>query len=251
MFFKMSTDLLHRHTLVCMLLSLSTLTTIGCATQVKIAAKSEAEAVYLQGMNAFSDEDYLTATERFRVVKTKYLFSPFAALAELRLGDTSFAQNRHYEAIEIFRLFIQSRPNHAEVPYAYWKIGAAYAAQRPSDFFLLPPAHERDRGPTKDALRALQDYIDRYPQHKYAQEAQNLVKICRLELGTYELYVARFYKSRQKWQAAKGRYEVLLDRFKDQKELWQQGAEELVLVYQQLNLDDLANQLQEQLKSSP
>lgn len=251
MFSRINTERRQRSAWGCILLYSATCMLLGCGTQVKIKAKSEAEAVYLQGMNALNDEDYLTATERFRVVKTKYLFSPFAALAELRLGDTSFAQSRHYEAIEIFRLFIQSRPNHAEVPYAYWKIGAAYAAQRPSNFFLLPPAHERDRGPTKDALRALQDYIGRYPKHKHALEAQKLVKICRLELGTYELYVARFYKSREKWRAAKGRYEVLLERFKDQRDLWQQGAEELVVVYQRLDLKDLAKQLQEKLKSSP
>lgn len=241
---------LHRSLFWFVVLNCACLNLMSCGSKVKVNAKSPAEAVYLQGTHALDDEDYLTATERFRMVKTKYLFSPFAALAELRLGDTSFAQARFYEAIEIFRLFIQTRPNHAEIPYAYWKIGAAYAAQRPSDFFLLPPAHERDRGPTKDALRALQNYLDRYPQHQFSKEAKALVEICRLELGTYELYVARFYRDRKQWHAAKGRYEVLLERFKDQKELWRQGAEELISVYQSLDLKKLSKQLQEQLKSS-
>lgn len=225
------------------------LSTWGCGGQPQRQGKSKAEAIYLQGMDALSDEDYLTATDRFRAVKTKYLFSPYAALSELRLGDTAFAQTRYYEAIETFRLFIQSRPNHAEVPYAYWKIGAAYAAQRPSDFFLLPPAHERDRGPTKDALRALQNYLDRYPEHKRAKEAQTLVKLCRQELGEYELYVARFYRHGQKWEAARGRYEILIERFKDQDELWRAGAEELVEIYQHLDLTQKATQLKTQLKS--
>ena len=87
--------------------------TLGCSAQPKIVAKSAAERVYQEGMMALADEDYLTATERFRAVKTKYLFSPYAALSELRLGDTAFAQTRYYEAIETFRVFIQSRPNHA------------------------------------------------------------------------------------------------------------------------------------------
>ena len=224
--------------------------TSACGGQVEIKAKSEAEGVYLQGVYALKDEDYLTATERFRTVKTKYLFSPFASLAELRLGDTAYAQVRYYEAIETFRLFIQSRPNHAEVPYAYWKIASAYNAQRPSNFFLLPPTHERDRGPTKDALRALQDFIERYPKHKKNEEAQKLVKACRLELGEYELYVARFYTHAQKWQAARGRYEVLMERFKDQPELWRQGAEELVKVYLALKLNEQAQKLKDQLKST-
>ena len=222
---------------------------LACSSKPVQQAKSEAEALYLQGLNALEDEDYLVATDRFRAVKTKFLFSPFAALSELRLGDTSFAQGRFYEAIETFRMFIQSRPNHAEVPYAYWKIAAAHAAQRPNDFFLLPPAHERDRGPTKDALRSLQDYLDRYPEHKHTKEAQKLLSVCRQELGEYELYVARFYKQREKWVAAQGRYEILIERFKDQKQLWKDGAEELLTVYQRLNLTEKAENLEKSLKS--
>lgn len=226
------------------------LSTSACGNQVKIKARSQAEGVYLQGVHALKDEDYLTATERFRTVKTKYLFSPFASLAELRLGDTAYAQARYYEAIETFRLFIQSRPNHAEVPYAYWKIASSYNAQRPSNFFILPPTHERDRGPTKDALRALQDFTERYPQHEKNKKAQKLIKACRLELGEYELYVARFYSHSKKWRAARGRYEVLIERFKDQPELWQQGAQELVKVYSALKLDDQAQKLKDKLKST-
>lgn len=222
---------------------------LACSAQPKIKAKSEAERIYLEGMSALEDEDYLTATDRFRAVKTKYLFSPYAALSELRLGDTAFAQSRYYEAIESFRLFIQSRPNHAEVPYAYWKISSAYAAQRPSDFFLLPPTHERDRGPTKDALRALENYLDRYPEHEKAEEAKSLIKDCRRDLGDYELYVARFYRQNKKWNAARGRYEVLIERFKDQDELWRVSAEELVEVYQELELNKKAEELKLSLKS--
>ena len=222
----------------------------GCSSKPIRQAKSEAESIYLQGMAALEDEDYLLATEKFRVVKTKFLFSPFSALAELRLGDTAFAQGRHYEAIETFRFFIQSRPNHAEVPYAYWKIASSYNAQRPSNFFILPPTHERDRGPTKDALRALQDFTERYPQHEKNKKAQKLIKACRLELGEYELYVARFYSHSKKWWAARGRYEVLIERFKDQPELWQQGAQELVKVYSALKLDDQAQKLKDKLKST-
>ena len=223
---------------------------LGCGAQPAIKAKSEAERIYKEGLSALNDEDYLTATERFRAVKTKFLFSPYAAFSELRLGDTAFAQTRYYEAIETFRVFIQSRPNHAEVPYAYWKISAAYAAQRPSDFFLLPPTHERDRGSTKDALRALQNYLDRFPEHDKAAEAKALIKACRRDLGNYELYVARFYRQNKQWGAARGRYEVLIERFKDQEALWREGAEELIEIYERLELKEKLAALKLALKSS-
>ena len=223
------------------------LMSIACGSQPKQQAKSVAEAVYLQGVEALEDEDFLTAAERFRTVKTKYLFSPFAALAELRLGDAALAQGHNYEAIETYRMFIQARPQHAEVPYAYWKIGVAYAADRPSRIFLLPPSFERDRGPTKDALRSLQNYLKRYPKHQKADQAKELVNECRQELAAYELYVARFYRDRKKWKAARGRYEQLLAQFKDTQTMWREGAEELVEVYKALRLNQEASQLEQTL----
>lgn len=221
----------------------------GCSSTPQTTAKSQAEAIYQQGVEALENEDFLTAAERFRTVKTKFLFSPYAALSELRLADTAFEQKQFYEAIETYRLFIQTRPNHAEVPYAYWKIGAAHAAQRPDDFFILPPSYERDRGPTKDALRALQTYLDLYPKHQYAPEATKLVQKCRADLGAYELYVARFYRSQGKLEAARGRYEIILERFKDVQSLWRESAGELVEVYEDLKLESQATELKGHLRA--
>ena len=226
------------------------LTMLACGSQPKRKVKTVAEAMYLQGVDALEDEDFLTAAERFRTVKTKYLFSPFAALAELRLGDTAFAQGHNYEAIETYRMFIQTRPQHAEVPNAYWKISLAYAADRPSKIFLLPPTFERDRSPTKDALRALQNYLKRYPKHKEADRARKLVAECRQDLAAYELYVARFYRDREKWKAARGRYEQLVTQYKDTQDLWREGAEELIEVYKELKLEREASQLEKALKQS-
>ena len=247
---SLDSDRLTRFKMTSVVLWISASMIIACGGQPQRKAKTIAESIYLQGVDALEDEDFLTAAERFRTVKTKYLFSPFAALSELRLGDTALAQGHNYEAIETYRMFIQARPQHAEVPYAYWKIGAAYAADRPSKIFLLPPAFERDRGPTKDALRALQNYLKRYPEHKQAKRARELVLECRRDLASYELYVARFYRDRKKWGAARGRYEQLVTQFKDTPTLWREGATELVEVYQALKLEREASELTEKIEQS-
>ena len=49
------------------------LTMIACGSQPKRKVNTVAEGVYLQGVDALEDEDFLTAAERFRTVKTKYL----------------------------------------------------------------------------------------------------------------------------------------------------------------------------------
>ena len=65
---------------------------VGCGGPSRPQGESPAEELYLQGMDALADEDFLTASDRFRAVKTKFVYTRFAALAELRLADALIAQ---------------------------------------------------------------------------------------------------------------------------------------------------------------
>jgi len=228
-------------------LTLSALT--GCGGVERKRGSSPAEELYLQGIDAQKDEDYLSATERFRNVKTKFVYTRYAALAELRLADVQFDQGRFVEAISLYQAFIQGRPNHRELPYATWRVAESYVKQRPSDFFLTPPSHERDRGPTRDALRAIGNYLSRFPDGAYVKEAKAYQVACRTTLAEYELYVARFYRAQGSLKASEGRYLVVVKAFEDVPELWREGAEELIALYQKQEKKDEASALTERLES--
>jgi outer membrane protein assembly factor BamD len=222
---------------------------VGCGGVERARGASPAEELYLQGVDALNDQDFLTATERFRVVKTKHVYTRYAALAELKLADVQFEQGRYLEAISLYELFMQGRPNHQKVPYAAWRVAEGYVKQRPSDFILNPPAHERDRGPSRDALRALNNYLERFPQGEHTKEAQEYRAACRTTLAEYELYVARFYRSREKLKASEGRYQALLNAFEDVPKLWREGAEELIALYQDSQRGEEAQALKARLKA--
>ena len=204
---------------------------IGCGSGPRKQYSSKAEEIYDQGLIALEAEDFLAADQFFQTVKLKFAYTPYAPLAEVRLGDVLFVQGRYIEAISLYQFFIKSRPNHREVPYAYWKISEGYFKQIPSDFFILPPPHERDQGSTKDALRALKTYTARYPQHQYAQEADKYIQVCRKRLAAHELYVAQFYTRLGQDQAALSRYEYLSQNFKDTPSYWNQAYTALKAIY--------------------
>jgi len=221
----------------------------ACGGLERQRGATPAEELYLQGMDALTDEDFLSATERFRSVKTKFVYTRFAALAELRLADVQFDQGRYIEAIGLYKAFIQGRPNHREVPYASWRVAESYFKQRPSDFFLMPPSHERDRGPTRDALRALSRYLERFPEGEHVKQARAAQAKCRQTLAEYELYVARFYRSQGSFNAAEGRYVVIVKAFEDVPELWREGADELLAIYQEQGKESEAEALSERIKA--
>ena len=194
------------------------------AAQVDTSYSGSARHRYLQGEEALEDSEYLEAVKHFTYVKNKFAYSKYAALSELRLADTYFEQDKYAEAIQGYGTFVRVRPNHRKVPYALWRIGICHFEQIPSDFFLFPPTHEKDHGPTKDALRAFQRYVDRFPEDEHNGEARARILDCRRELADYELYVARFYLRQDRPVSARGRLETLHRDFSDVGDRWATGS---------------------------
>jgi outer membrane protein assembly factor BamD len=206
----------------------------ACGAQPVPSYAGTARHRYEQGAEALSDDDYLDAVKHFTYVKNKFAYSKYAALAEIGLADTYFKQKKYIEAIDAYRTFMQGRPNHQMVPTAMWRVGVAYYEQKPSDFFLFPPSHEKDLGSNKDALRALNRYVERFPKHEHVPAAKKKIADCVRELARYEMFVAKFYLRDDRPVSARGRLEVVVRDYAAVTDLWNEAALDLVEVYLEL-----------------
>lgn len=204
-----------------LLLALPALWLLGCAstksTAVSVSYGETARANYEKGLRELKDENYPEAVKYFGYVKAKFPFSRFATLAELRIADAYFAQEKYLEAIDAYKLFIKFHPTHPEVlnGYASYRICQGYVEQIPSDWFLVPPSYEKDQAATRDAMRELAAFLRTYPKSPYQEKGRQLYGKCLRKLADHELYVARFYLDRDKPQAAILRLESLLQRYPD------------------------------------
>lgn len=217
---------------------------VGCTKQpTDRSYQGTARFRYEEGVDAFESGNYLEAIQQFTVVKNRFAYSQFAALAELRIADSYFEQAKYIESIDAYRTFVQRRPNHPEVPYALFRVAESYFQQRPSDFFLFPPPFEKDLGTTKDALRAYQAYLTRFPSDERVEKAREMVLECRRTLADYELFVARFYLDQARPVSARGRLEVVFSDFEDVADRWTDGSRLLVDVYRELEDEEKARQV--------
>ncbi|MEE2789620.1 MAG: outer membrane protein assembly factor BamD [Myxococcota bacterium] len=189
------------------------------------------------GMEELQDGNYLDAIQHFSEVRNKYPYSQYAALADVRLADTYFEQEKYVDAISEYRTFMQRRPNHREVPHALRRIGDSYYEQRPSNFFLLPPAYEMDRGATHDAVRSYQTFLQRFKDDPSVPAVKERLTVCRRALASFEMYVANFYLRQDRPRSARSRLERIYQDFTDVPSLWRDGAEKLVGVYLTLARD--------------
>ena len=167
-----------------------------------------AELFYQEAEEAFQDERFLVALEKYREVKNRYPQSPRAIDAELRVADTYYAQEAFIEAESAYEIFRELHPAHPKNDYVHFRIAMSAYEQIPSN-----PA--RDLTAAHRAIDGFQVVLAKYPRSPFALEAKRYIEESRRRLAEHESYVADFYFRRQHYLSASYRYAALLQDFPD------------------------------------
>jgi outer membrane protein assembly factor BamD len=170
---------------------------------------ADADSNLKKGDEALESKNFPEAQHYFEFVKTKYPFLEAAKIAELKLADVDFERDRFIEARDRYQTFIRLHPTHPKVDYAAFRGALSHYKDIPSDFFLLPPSEEKDQVEVKNALVAMQDFVRLYPDSTYVPEAKKVIDDVKKRLADHELYVAGFYKKRERWPAVVNRLNVV------------------------------------------
>ncbi|MEP7050391.1 MAG: outer membrane protein assembly factor BamD [Pseudomonadota bacterium] len=169
---------------------------------------------YDKAMEAFDSHNWEGFTQMMNEVKRKYGYSRYARLAELRLADADFQQDKFAEATAGYKSFVHDYPNDPEIPYARYQVTRTqYDAV--SQSFLLPALEERDLASVNDAHTSIRAFLNDYPNTDHAAELSYMQSVVTGLLARHELYVARFYLERGKFDAAVARIEYSLHTFAD------------------------------------
>lgn len=188
-----------------------------------------AQKNYDKGLKELDNKDWVAASKYFGFIKSRFPYSKYAVLAELRLADAEFGAEQYLEAIDSYRLFIKFHPTHEMVAngYASFRIGESYYKQLPTDFWLFPPSFEKDQSATEDAATELKSFLDKYPDSPYRDRAKEIVKTVGKKLADHEWYVARYYWDRHKPMGTVLRLRRLLEQYRgvgyDEEALWLLG----------------------------
>jgi outer membrane protein assembly factor BamD len=196
---------------LCVLLSACGSKRVSFSGQIKY--EPTAEANYEAGVDELKHDNFSEAVKFFEYVRTKFPFSKYAPLSELRLADLKFDQERYVEAAEAYQQFVTMHPTHEDVEYAELRVGLSYLRDAPGDFVLFPPAHEKDQRQVEKAARALRDFVQAKPDSKQAPQARKLLAEAEGRLASHEWYVGEYYFKRKRWAGAAGRYEALVSKY--------------------------------------
>ncbi|MBX7081197.1 MAG: outer membrane protein assembly factor BamD [Nannocystaceae bacterium] len=184
----------------------------ACKTGPDLSADyaQTAEENFAMAQSEFEDRDFEEAIQYADFVRIRFPFSRYAVEAELLIARAEFEQGNHTTAMDAFKQFAKLHPTHEHVRNGWASFMAAASAymNAPQKFFLLPPDHMRDQSQLQDALIELEYYFDHYAGTVTERYAVKLRDEVRRRLLKHELYVANFYLSRDKPEAAIGRLET-------------------------------------------
>lgn len=178
----------------------------GCAATTNALPPGTADAdkfLFDRGTAAAKEKKWLDAREYFRDLVDNYPQSPFRPDAKLALGDTYLGDGGTENLLlagNEFREFLTFYPTHPRADYAQLQLARSYTRQ------MLAP--ERDQSATRDAIKEIEIFLQRFPNSALMPEARKMEREARDRLSEANYRVGFFYY-RIKW------YTGAVDRFKD------------------------------------
>ena len=183
------------------------LASCGGSSDSKVATGPVApvEELYNNGVDALNSRRFSSADDQFNAVQQNYPYSTWAVNAQLMSGYSLYLQNKYTESIGNLDRFIQLHPVHRDIGYAYYLRALCYYEQ------IADIA--RDQKGTEQAMNALREVVNRFPDTSYANDAKLKIDLCFDHLAGKEMEIGRFYQKQHLYEAAIGRFQRVVDDF--------------------------------------
>jgi outer membrane protein assembly factor BamD len=146
-------------------------------------------------------------------VAKKHAHTKYGRLAQLRLADLDYAQDKVAEALKGYRAYVKDHPaDKEEVAYARGRIAEGEYAQIATSF-LLAATEERDQTPILEAYRELRGFMRDFGDSPRMPKFRDMLDEVVARLVGHELAVAGFYMNRANYTAADARVSYALTTY--------------------------------------
>ncbi|MGJ8682201.1 outer membrane protein assembly factor BamD [Paraglaciecola sp.] len=228
---------------------------VGCSSapdeqDAELILKNQgAQGLYQDAKNKMKIGNYGAATEALSSLDSRFPFGPLSHQVQLDLIYGYYKTGKTDEGLAIIDRFVRLNPNHSDVDYAIYMRGLTNMEVDRNLFQELIGIDRSDRDPSnsREAFNDFRRLIEKFPNSKYAADAQKRMLHIKSRLAKYEIAIARYYMRREAFVAAANRGRYVIENYYDTKHV-QEALEIMVECYDQLNLDDLKDNAMKTLK---
>ena len=151
--------------------------------------------------------NYTRAVKLYETLESRFPYGRYAQQAILESAYSSYRAGETAAAVASCDRFIRTFPNHPNVDYAYYLKGLVHFRE---DQGLLGYVYELDlseREPKamRESFAAFKELVAKFPDSRYADDAQDRMRYLTNALALYEVKVAKYYYNRGAYVAAVNR----------------------------------------------
>ena len=195
-----------------LLLSLSILILMGCASNEKEDAEPPEVQLYRLAQDRINAQNYLGAVDSLVRIERFYPFGVYAEQARADLIYAHYMSGDYDQAYAASEKFIRLYPRNTNVDYAYFMKGmTGYYADEGllGNLFSLSLA-KRDISGAMQSYADLTEFLIRYPESEYIDAARERLIFLRNLIASSEFDGAEYYMKRGAYLAALNRANYVL-----------------------------------------
>jgi outer membrane protein assembly factor BamD len=185
------------------------------------------DQIYSDAWKHIKEGNWVEAAKQFDEVERQHPYSVWARRAMLMSAYCYYEGNKYTDAISTADQYIQLHPGSSEVAYAFY-LKAMSLYEQIVDI-------GRDQSNTEQALTALQDVVQRFPNTEYARDAGLKVDLTLDHLAGKEMEVGRYYLTRRDYIGAINRFKVVVERYQKTSQI-AEALERLTEAYYALGI---------------
>lgn len=169
------------------------------------------ETIYGEAETLLNEQDYTKAAKKYEDVDVNHPYSTEARHAIVMSAYAYYKNGKYPEAISAGKRYLTLHPGTDEAPLAQNIIAMSYYDQ------VLDP--KRDQTNARESLKAYQTLAQRYPESRYAAEAQNRIRILRNLLAANSMTIGRYYLRDHDYLAAINRFRDVVTEYQQTEQV--------------------------------
>ena len=184
---------------------------------------------YKEGIKALKESDVLYATKKFNEAEILFPQSIWAPKSVLMAAYSYYYQDYYPDAIFELERFIKTYPQDKRLSYAHFLLAMCYYERIVDE--------KKDLEPLIKSQEKFLFVIENYPNTDFALDSKYKLDLINNVLASKEIYLGRYYISKEKWIAAINRFKYVLDYY-DTTIYVEEAIHRLVEIYYRLGLID-------------
>lgn len=161
------------------------LTLFSCSDYQKLLKSDDAELKYNKAVEYFDKGDFMRASTLFDAISTYYKGTDRSETVLNYMAKSYMGQKDYYSASEYYKTYVKTYPKGKYVVESKYMIGYCY--------YLDSPDARLDQTATYNAIAALQEFLDVYPESDKVPAANKLLDELTDKLA-YKAYInAKLY----------------------------------------------------------